>query len=518
MIAPQRSHGLPKPQRRSSRRPNALLVALLLWTWTNQSEGWMTTAQALAAPAHQPVAGEHERLEKALRDDGVQVHFAGASQLGPYPVSLWQLTNGLRVALAPDPAVKTVAVHTWVRVGSADERPGKTGLAHLFEHLMFKSTRNHRAGVLDRTLEQWGASANAATWLDWTYYHETVPAAHLAETLALEADRLVHLDLTKAAFASELDVVQEERREAVESDADGQLDEAVYAAAYGAHPYGHPTIGFAADLQALTLEDAQRFYATHYTASNATLVLVGAVEPAQTLRAVAAAYGPLPTRPVPEREKLPAVALGAVQKRLSIDAEADRLVLAWRTLPGDDPDHPGLLLLTEILCNADSARLTRYFVFEAALATSCQASLTDLRGPGLLELRLHLRPGVKAASVLPKLRAEVAALIAERPPTEAELAAAKNRLRAQQYRELLSVDGRAESLGQALINWQDPDAVDRWFRRAAEVRVADLQRLARSFLTTDREVVVLAEAAKPKPVARHKRPSSVASTAAEPRP
>lgn len=504
-------------QGRSRRRLVVLAAALLpLWTWTNQSEGWMTTAQALAAESRQSGPASLLQLEKALRDEGLQVSFVGASQLGPYPVSLWQLPNGLRVALAPDPAVRTVAVHTWMRVGSADERAGKTGLAHLFEHLMFKSTRNHRAGVLDRTLEQWGASANAATWLDWTYYHETVPAAHLAETLALEADRLVHLDLTKAAFVSELDVVQEERREAVESDADGQLDEAVYAAAYGAHPYGHPTIGFAADLQALTLEDAQRFYATHYTASNATLVLVGAVEPAQTLRAVVAAYAPLPTRPAPERDKLPAVALGAVQRRAVIDAESDRLVMAWRTLPGDDPDHPGLLLLTEILCNADSARLTRHFVFDAALATSCQATLTDLRGPGLLELRLHLRPGVKAASVLPRLRTEVAALMADRPPTDAELAAAKNRLRAQQYRELLSVDGRAESLGQALVNWQDPDAIDRWFRRAAEVQVADLQRLARTFLTADREVVVLAEAAKAKPVAQRKRRSAIASTAAEP--
>lgn len=464
----------------------------------------MSTSQAMAAPAADVQAGDGV-LEKTLREAGVQVSYQGTSQLGPYPVSLWQLPNGLRVALAPDPAVKTVAVHTWVRVGSADEQPGKTGLAHLFEHLMFKATRTHRAGVLDRTLEQWGASANAATWLDWTYYHETVPAAHLAQTLALEADRLVHLDLTKTAFASELDVVREERREVVESDADGQLDEAVYAAAYGSHPYGHPTIGHAADLQALTLADAQRFYATHYTPANAILVLAGAVEPEATLQAVVAAYGAIAARPAPERARMPAVALGAVQKRIAIDAEAERLVLAYRTVPGDDPDHPALLLLTEILCNADSARLTRQLVFESEQATACQASLTDLRGAGLLEVRIHLRPGVKAATVLPKLRTELAALTGSKPPLEAELAAAKNRLRAQQFRELMTLDGRAESLGQALVNWQDAGAVDRWFRRAGEVRVADLQRVARSFLTADREVVVLAEPAKAKPAARRSR-------------
>jgi len=456
----------------------------------------MTAQPAVALPATTSATTPAAQVQADLQASGVAVQFVAAANLGPYQVEVWRLANGLQVVLAPDPDAKALAVHTWVRVGSADEVSGKTGLAHLFEHLMFKATRNNRAGTLDRTLERWGSGANAATWLDWTFFHETIPPTKLGETLVLEADRLANLDLTQVAFASELDVVREERSEVVDNDPDGQIDEALYAAAYGQHPYGHPTIGWDKDLQALTLADAQQFYRQHYNPAMATLVLVGPLDRAEVLRQVHKVYGGLAAQPAPARPPLPAVALGAVKQTLQVEVEAERLLLAYRTVPGDHPDHPALLLLGEVLCNADSSRLQKALLFETQQATACQASMTDLRGPALWELRVVLRPGVRADKILPSIRTALAALAKQSPPTAAELASAKNRLKMQQYRELLTVDGRAETLGQALSNWGDIGAVERWFARAEAVTPADLQRVAKTWLTAEREVLLIASPRK----------------------
>ena len=184
-----------------------------------------------------------------------------------------RLDNGLVVLLLPDPSAPVVSVQTWYRVGSRHERPGRTGIAHLFEHLMFNQTEHLAAGEFDRQMELAGGETNAATWVDWTCYRDSLPAGGLELALRLEADRMRHLTLTDAQVDSEREVVANERRYRVDDDVEGFLAEELWRRAFTTHPYHWPTIGWMADIAAITTEDARAFYRAYYAPGNATLVL-----------------------------------------------------------------------------------------------------------------------------------------------------------------------------------------------------------------------------------------------------
>src|SRR5512139_2835914 len=205
-----------------------------------------------------------------------RVEFAGSVSFGPeLSLARYWLGNGLDVLLCEDHSAPVVAYHTWYRVGSRHEREGKTGLAHLFEHLMFNETENLPAGEFDRKLEEAGAESNAATWLDWTHYNIAVPKEQLGLVVSLEAERMSHLVLRDPQVSSEKEVVANERRYRVDDDVEGTADEALYEHAFTRHPYRWPTIGWMEDIQGFTTEDCRRFYRTYYAPNNATLILVG---------------------------------------------------------------------------------------------------------------------------------------------------------------------------------------------------------------------------------------------------
>ncbi len=431
---------------------------------------------------------------EALRDslDAKMVKLIDVQPFGAGTLQHWQLSNGLDVLLAPDATVPVVAVHTWVQVGSAWETAGRTGLAHLLEHLMFKATKHKPAGTFDRVLEQMGASANAATWLDWTYYHETVPPQHLATVLELEADRLVHLDLTPLAFRSEMEVVKNERREHVDNDADGVLDEAVNAAAYGKHAYAHPTIGTAADLDKLTLADVQAFYRLHYAPDRTALVLAGDLDPQVVMPQIVKLYGGLQPSGPRQQAKPTALPDKPVQVDLPLDASTERLAVAWRAMPGDHPDHPLLAVLTEALFGGDSARLTKRLVHTANLAADVGASLAETKHPALLDLRVALLPGHTALEALKVLDAGLVD-VAAHPLTEAELQGAKNRLKMSHYHELTGVDGRAETLGMAWATFGDVQHHTRWWQAVQTATTADLQRVGKEWLSPGKRVIVFGQ-------------------------
>ena len=435
--------------------------------------------------------------EAALAQEGAQVRLVSVLPFGAGVVEHWRLANGLQVVLASDAQVPVVAVQSWLAVGSADEVVGKTGLAHLFEHLMFKSTQTRPAGTLDRVLEQMGGSANAATSLDYTFFQETVPSNHVPVVLEMEADRLVNLDLTAAAFRSELSVVRNERREVVDNDPDGQIDETMSELAWGAHPYGHPVIGTERDLAGLNVADARQFYQTHYAASQTLLVLVGGFEPGALLREVIKHYGVLPSAPAPQRPTA-ALPTGAAQRSLVVDAGAERLAVAWRLPPGDHADMAALDVLTELLANGDSTRLAHALLYDKPIASHASADLNDSRLGSLLQVHVTLLPGQQAKEALARVDATVKALNGAQPVTDAELVAAKNRLKMAHFSALTSVDGRAEQLGHFLTGYGSLQPLLRFSSDVEAVAVADVQLVAQRYLVADRRVVVLGEMAPPK--------------------
>jgi zinc protease len=187
----------------------------------------------------------------------------------------YRLENGLTILLLRDRSAPVCAYYTWFSVGSRHEKEGKTGLAHLFEHLMFNETENYKAGEFDRKLEESGAESNAATWVDWTYYHEAVPKDRLPLAVKLEAERMARLVLREPQVKSEKEVVANERRYRVDDDVEGAANELLYKTAFTRHPYHWPTIGWMADIVGFSPEDCGRFYKTYYAPNNAVVVVVG---------------------------------------------------------------------------------------------------------------------------------------------------------------------------------------------------------------------------------------------------
>src|SRR3954464_7129319 len=219
-------------------------------------------------------------------------------------VRRFRLGNGLGLIAAVDRRAPIVALQTWFRVGSRHERPGATGMAHLFEHLMFGPTDSLPPGEFDRLVERTGGESNAATWVDWTYYRLSLPARDLALGIQLESGRMQHLVLEPTPVEAERDVVTNERRERVEDDVDGWLDEQLMAHAFTEHPYRWPPIGWMEDIRALSLPDMRAFYRTWYAPNNATIICVGDFDDEALRDLIERYYGAIPPAQLPEPQRL----------------------------------------------------------------------------------------------------------------------------------------------------------------------------------------------------------------------
>ncbi|MBM4343023.1 MAG: insulinase family protein [Deltaproteobacteria bacterium] len=419
---------------------------------------------------------------------------------GPGTAERWRLDNGLHAIVAADGAAGVAAVHVWVKVGSADETAGKTGLAHLLEHLMFKGTRSRPAGVYDRELEAHGASTNAATWVDWTMYHQVVPPEVVPLVVQMEADRFVHLNLTAAGVRSELAVVQNERRETVDSDPDGLVAEHLGRLVHGGGPYGHPVIGWAADLAALKRDDVMAFYRQRYVPGNAAVVVAGTFDPTAVLAEIVHSFGGIAALPPPDRPQCAhggARLTAEVRQAVAIDARAARLAVAWPTVPRDHADAPALELLAEALCGAASARLDRLLIDDKRLASDVNCHQDDTRLPGAFDVWVTLRPGRTASEALTALDAAVAALVGPSPLTAEELDLARVRATTGLYRQLASADGRADVLGQTWAVAGSLAAHGQWWQRMAQVSPAEVAAAARRWIGAPGRAVVLADPAPP---------------------
>ena len=404
----------------------------------------------------------------------------------------FRLHNGLAVIAMVDRRAPIVALQTWFRVGSRHERPGATGMAHLFEHLMFGQTAALAPGDFDRLVEGRGGESNAATWVDWTYYRLSLPARDLPLGVRLEAERMQHLVLEPEPVENERSVVTNERHERVENDVDGWLDEQLMAHAFTVHPYRWPTIGWMEDIRALSLPDMRAFYRTWYAPNNATIVCVGDFDEGALLDLIASHYGAIPPAQLPEVPHI--VEPEQTQERIIRAPKpiaTDRLLVGYKVPGQDDPDWIVLSLVTTLLAQCPSARLHRRLVIEHEAASSVEAQLTPFRDPSLLRLSITAARGHSADEILAIIDREIAAM-AETPPTRPEVEKIKTIAETDFWTALVDVDGKAETLGHYECTLGDFRKVNMLAGLAA-VTAEDVARVVRTYLRPERRTIVIAE-------------------------
>jgi zinc protease len=405
-------------------------------------------------------------------------------------VERFVLGNGLKVLVLVDHDAPVVCLQTWFAVGSRHEREGKTGIAHLFEHLMFGETEDHAHGAFDRVLEEAGAETNAATFLDWTYYHTNLPKDALELVMRLEAGRLSRLVLREPQVSSEKEVVANERRQRVDDDVDGAVSELLYKEAFRVHGYGWPTIGWMADIQGFTTEDCLAFYRTYYAPNNATLVVVGDVELGEVLRLAQEHYGALEPARIPVEDVRPEPPQ-VEERRMRTDkpTPTQKVVMGYRGPAYGDVDHAPLVLLNEILFGGRSSRVHRALVQEQELTTEIRGWVGTFRDPGLYDVYLSARGEHTCAELTAALDALIEQARRE-PVTQGELDRAKARLELGALQGLETVAGKAEQLGFYETVLGCPAQL---FSKLGEYRratLSDLLRVARRYLVPEGRTLV----------------------------
>ncbi len=409
----------------------------------------------------------------------------------------YRLHNGLGLIASVDRRAPIVAVQTWFGVGSRHENPGATGLAHLFEHLMFGQTETVGPGEFDRLVERTGGESNAATWVDWTYYRLTVPSRDLSLAIDLEAQRMTKLVLAEGPVEAEREVVINERRERVEDDVDGSLDEQLMALAFEQHPYRWPTIGWMEDIRRVTLDEIRAFYRTWYAPNNACLVVVGDFDEDELLRLTTAAYGHLTPAQLPVD---PAIAEPSqVQERmvrLPKPIATPRLLVGYKAPSLGHPDWIPLDIASTILAGCSSARLQRRLVIREEVASSVDAQLTPFRDPSLLRIAITCARGYDADHVMRILDEELAGLAAN-PPSEAEVEKAKAVAETDFWSSLVEVDGKAEALGHHQTVMGDFRSLMSQAEALAQITPADVARVVRTYFVKEQRTVVIAEPSEP---------------------
>jgi zinc protease len=397
-------------------------------------------------------------------------------------VKSWKLANGLEVLFLADHKAPIATVQVFYHVGSKDEHVGIRGVAHMFEHMMFKGSAHVPPEQHSRLLKEVGGQVNAFTTEDLTAYHNTVPPSYLGFALKLEAERMRQLKLFPATVDSERKVVEEEKRLRVDNDPIGKAIERFRALAYVKHPYNWTPIGTIEDLEKVTPADCQRFYDSYYQPNNATLIVVGDVDEATVRKEVDEAFGAIPRGPEPPRthaEEPPQTA--ARSATMAMEVQIPVTVGGYHIPRGSDPDLPALEVLSAILSAGESSRLNQRLVRHDHLAIAAGGLVEKLEDPGLFLVYAAYLPDRDPAKVEGALTEEIARARNELP-TKDELDKAKNELAAGYVFGLQTVDGVATALGQSQYVEGDWRRFVEGATRYLAVTAEDVQRVARKYL------------------------------------
>ena len=412
------------------------------------------------------------------------------------PYQTFTLPNGLQVLLHEDHSVPLVTVNIWYHVGSADEKPGRTGFAHLFEHIMFMGSQHVPTGEFDKLLEAAGGDNNGSTTEDRTNYYEDAPSNALPLMLWLDSDRMGFLlpEITADKVDLQRGVVQNERRQSYENRPYGLAEENILQRLYPAeHPYHWPVIGSMADLSAATLEDVRGFFRTYYTPNNATLAIAGDITPRAARQLVERYFGEVPRGPAVARPAPPAVQLGAdVYATLEDRVQVPRVYDVWHTMKAFADGDATLDVLANVLAGGRSSRLYRRLVYELQIATDVVAFQDGGRLDGKFELWATARPGHDLTELERVIDEEIQKL-AQAGPTPREVERAQNTFEAQFLSRMERVGGfggKADQLNFYNYFVGTPDYFQPDLDRYRKVTAADVQDAVRHYLAGAHRIVL----------------------------
>lgn len=402
------------------------------------------------------------------------------------------LPNGIRVLSVEDHSSPTVSINVWYHVGSKDDPDGRSGFAHLFEHIMFKATKNMKDEMMDRLTEDVGGQNNAFTADDVTVYWEIVPSNYLETLLWAEAERLSALNVNEKNFLSERDVVKEEYRQSYLANPYGRLQLELEKKSWVAHPYKRPGIGNIDELNAATIDDVRAFHSTYYRPDNATIIVVGDFDSKQLdtwvdkyFTAIAKPSAAVPRVTVKEPAR-------TAEKRYDVTAPnvpLPAVAFTYLTVSRASEDAAALTVAQAILGEGESSRLYQSLVYDKQVAAEASANADLREDAGLFDFIVVVAGEKKPADAEAALEAEIKR-IQDTPVTAAELEKAKTVLVTHQLEELETNNGRAEALGNAAVILGDPNRINTDIQKLQAVTAADVQRVVKKYFVPSNRVVI----------------------------
>jgi len=404
---------------------------------------------------------------------------------------LMKLPNGLTVVLSPDHSTPIVQVEVWYHVGSKDEKAGRTGFAHLFEHMMFKGSKNVDPEEHSSMLASIGGQSNAYTTDDATVFWQTLPSQYLPMVLWMEADRMATLRIDKETFDNERQVVKEERRLRIDNQPFGRLSEILYDNFFTVSPYKHTTIGSMADLDAASVEDVRDFHNAFYVPGNATIAIVGDFDMAQAKELVTRYFARVPGSSRPISRDYPREKPSKAERRVTVyeNWPLPAVIVAYPITFDGNPDSYPLHLTSKILSDGDSSRIYRSLVYEKQIALSAFGGGNIIEELNLFYAVGLVAPGHTTDEVEKALIAEFDKL-REQPITERELQRAKNQFFRDYIIDRESIRGKASQLAHAVVIHDDVTTADGEVEIFTNMAVADLHRVAKTYFTPESRMVL----------------------------
>lgn len=407
-----------------------------------------------------------------------------------FPVTKFVLSNGLRVLLYEDHKVPVVSYHIWFNVGSKHEEPGKTGLAHLFEHMMFKGTKKYGNKEFDLILQANGISNNAFTTRDYTGYYENLPSGKLELVMDIESDRMKNLIIDQDILDSEREVVKEERRYRVDNSVTGKLYEGIYSALFKVHPYRWPVIGYMKDLNSLSVEACKEFYDTNYAPNNAVLAIGGDIDIEKTKALVEKYYGPIaaselvkkvfPKEPEQKRNR---------RVKIKKDVQAVTISMNYRGPKGWGDENFSMDILSSVMGSGKSSRLYKNLVLKKQIASSVYAYFSSSPEEGSFHIVASLKPGVSGDRAIKEIDKEIRSIV-RKGISERDLQKSVNQIQAGYIRSLKTVSGKTKALILNELVLGDYNFLFKDLPMYEKVSRKQVQAVAKKYLAKNKQVVV----------------------------